>query len=83
MIVQPWETHNRKCPNRRPNVAYPSGACDVCRGMATARKDALDDAIRDLQARIVRDRDEGDADGLVDGMVYACECLTKLKEETA
>ncbi len=37
MSGQPWETHDRLCPNRRPTVAFPNSACSGCRAVVAAR----------------------------------------------
>ena len=37
MSEQPWETHDRLCPNRRPTVAFPNSACSGCRAVVAAR----------------------------------------------
>lgn len=37
MSEQPWETHDRLCPNRRPTIAFPNSACSGCRAVVAAR----------------------------------------------
>ena len=37
MSGQPWETHDRLCPNRRPTIAFPNSACSGCRAVVAAR----------------------------------------------
>lgn len=45
-----------------------------------ARQQAVRDCADDLDARVVRERDEGDGDGLLAGMEYAVECVRALLE---
>jgi len=33
---QPWQTHNKHCPNRRTVVSYPGHACSECRAIEVA-----------------------------------------------
>ena len=71
--------HHTFCPNNRPNVAYPRHACSSCTGIDWSVSEAMAEVIGDLNARIDREVMEKDADGLLDGLRYAVECVAKLR----
>lgn len=75
-----YADHVAEC-ERRVAEAERARLADLAEHGAYCREQAIRDVADDLDARIQRERDERDPDGLLDGLVYAAERVRALLTE--